>query len=328
MRDERKLLGILGVLVAVAMVTALFSPSFVSAYNIENLLRRSALFGIIGIGASLVIITGGIDLSIGSLICLVGCLTPWLITVVGVTPWLVVPALLILATLLGMCHGMLVTRLKLQPFLVTLCGLFIYRGLTRGILADNTVGFGTEGSALRTLGNGRIHLPGIDGFALPAPLVILIVIAVISWLLLNRTVWGRHLKAIGCNETAARHCGIAVDRVKVGAYALCGLLTGIGGVLFVLDTGSAQPSNFGNFYELYAIAAAVLGGCSLRGGEGSIIGVLIGATLVQVLRNAIVLIDGIPDSIEFAVIGGIILIAVIADEAIRRFTTATKSLKE
>jgi len=150
---------------------------------------------------------------------------------------------------------------------------------------------------------------------------------VISWLLLNRTVWGRHLKAIGCNETAARHCGIAVDRVKIGAYALCGLLTGIGGLLFVLDTGSAQPSNFGNFYELYAIAAAVLGGCSLRGGEGSIIGVLIGATLVQVLRNAIVLIDGIPDSIEFAVIGGIILIAVIADEAIRRFTTAHKSLK-
>ena len=101
MRDERKLLGILGVLVAVAMVTALFSPSFVSAYNIENLLRRSALFGIIGIGASLVIITGGIDLSIGSLICLVGCLTPWLITVVGVTPWLVVPALLILAPALA-----------------------------------------------------------------------------------------------------------------------------------------------------------------------------------------------------------------------------------
>ena len=104
-------------------------------------------------------------------------------------------------------------------------------------------------------------------------------------------------------------------------------MTGIGGLLFVLDTGSAQPSNFGNFYELYAIAAAVLGGCSLRGGEGSIIGVLIGATLVQVLRNAIVLIDGIPDSIEFAVIGGIILIAVIADETIRRFTAANKSLK-
>ncbi len=318
----KKVLGIFAVLVTVAIITAILSPAFLSSYNIENLLRRSALFGIIGIGASLVIITGGIDLSIGSLICLVGCLTPWLITVIGISPWLVVPGLLLLATALGFTHGFLVTRLKLQPFLVTLCGLFIYRGLTRGILADNTVGFGTSGSELRSLGNGRIPLT--EGFGLPAPLLILIVVALIAAFLLRRTVWGRHLLAIGSNETAARHCGIAVDRVKIGAYALCGLLSGIGGLLFVLDTGSAQPSNFGNFYELYAIAAAVLGGCSLRGGEGTIIGVLIGATLVQVLRNSIVLIDDIPDSIEFAVIGGIILLAVIADEAIRRTVARRK----
>jgi ribose transport system permease protein len=318
----KKVLGILAVLVAVSVVTALISPSFLSSYNIENLLRRSALFGIIGIGASFVIITGGIDLSIGSLICLIGCLTPWLITEVGLSAWLVVPGLLLLAAGLGLTHGFLVTRLKLQPFLVTLCGLFIYRGITRGILADNSVGFGTASGGLRTLGNGRI--PITDGFALPAPLLILIVVAVFAALLLRRTVWGRHLLAIGSNETAARHCGIAVDRVKVGAYALCGLLSGIGGLLFVLDTGSAQPSNFGNFYELYAIAAAVLGGCSLRGGEGTVIGVLIGATLVQVLRNAIVLIDDIPDNIEFAVIGAIILLAVTADEAVRRAVSRRK----
>jgi ribose transport system permease protein len=318
----KKVLGILAVLVAVSVVTALISPSFLSSYNIENLLRRSALFGIIGIGASFVIITGGIDLSIGSLICLIGCLTPWLITEVGLSAWLVVPGLLLLAAGLGLTHGFLVTRLRLQPFLVTLCGLFIYRGITRGILADNSVGFGTASGGLRTLGNGRI--PITDDFALPAPLLILIVVAVFAALLLRRTVWGRHLLAIGSNETAARHCGIAVDRVKVGAYALCGLLSGIGGLLFVLDTGSAQPSNFGNFYELYAIAAAVLGGCSLRGGEGTVIGVLIGATLVQVLRNAIVLIDDIPDNIEFAVIGAIILLAVTADEAVRRAVSRRK----
>ena len=319
----KKVLGILTVLVVVSVVTASISPSFLSSYNIENLLRRSALFGIIGIGASLVIITGGIDLSIGSLICLIGCLTPWLITQVGLSAWLVVPGLLLLATALGCTHGLLVTRLRLQPFLVTLCGLFIYRGITRGILADNTVGFGTTEGGLRAIGNGRI--PITDGFALPAPLLILIVVAVLAALLLRRTVWGRHLLAIGSNETAARHCGIAVDRVKIGAYALCGLLSGIGGLLFVLDTGSAQPSNFGNFYELYAIAAAVLGGCSLRGGEGTIVGVLIGATLVQVLRNSIVLIDDIPDNIEFAVIGAIILLAVIADEAVRRTVSRRKS---
>jgi len=322
MKRDGKLLGILGVLAPVAILTALISPSFASSTNIENLLRRSSLFAIIGIGASLVIITGGIDLSIGSLICLIGCLTPWLIHGMDVSPWIVVPGLMLLASGLGFMHGILITKLKLQPFLVTLCGLFIYRGITRGILADNTVGFGTADSALRSLGNGQI--PITEQFALPAPLLILIAVATVAALLLNRTVWGRHLLAIGSNETAARHCGIAVDRVKVGAYALCGLLSGVGGLLFVLDTGSAQPSNFGNFYELYAIAAAVLGGCSLRGGEGTVIGVLIGATLVQVLRNAIVLIDDIPDSIEFAVIGAIILVAVIADEVLRRNRSTTK----
>ncbi len=322
MKRDGKLLGILGVLATVAILTALISPSFASSTNIENLLRRSSLFAIIGIGASLVIITGGIDLSIGSLICLIGCLTPWLIHGMDVSPWIVVPGLMLLASGLGFMHGILITKLKLQPFLVTLCGLFIYRGITRGILADNTVGFGTADSALRSLGNGQI--PITEQFALPAPLLILIAVATVAALLLNRTVWGRHLLAIGSNETAARHCGIAVDRVKVGAYALCGLLSGVGGLLFVLDTGSAQPSNFGNFYELYAIAAAVLGGCSLRGGEGTVIGVLIGATLVQVLRNAIVLIDDIPDSIEFAVIGAIILVAVIADEVLRRNRSTTK----
>lgn len=320
----KKILGIAAVLLMVAIVTALVTPSgtFLGGYNLENLLRRSALFGIIGIGAALVIISGGIDLSIGSIVCLVGCLTPWLIVTLGLSPWLVVPVLLLVAATLGFCHGMLVTKLRLQPFLVTLCGLFIYRGVTRGLLSDSTVGFANEVPGLRALGNGRI--PITDSFALPAPLLVLIVVAVAASLLLWATVWGRHLRAIGSNETAARHCGIDVDRVKIGAYVLCGFLSGLGGLLFVLDTNTAQPSNFGNFYELFAIAAAVLGGCSLRGGEGTIIGVLIGAALVQVLRNAIVLIDAIPDAIEFAVIGAIILLAVVTDEVLKRTVGSRK----
>ncbi|MDG2084900.1 MAG: ABC transporter permease [Planctomycetota bacterium] len=318
-----KIKGIFAVLLAVMIITAVISPAFLTAYNIENLLRRSALFGILGVGVSFVIMTGGIDLSLGSLVCLVGCLTPWLITDVGIAaPW-VLSGLLLLSLGLGLLHGVLVTKLRLQPFLVTLCGLFIYRGVTRGILSDQTVGFGTSGTVLKSLGNGRI--PITDSFGLPIPLIILALVALGSGFLLRRTLWGRHLIAIGSNETAARHCGIEVDRVKMGAYALCGLLTGIAGLLIVLDTGTAQPSNFGNFYELYAIAAAVLGGCSLRGGEGTVIGVLIGATLVQVLRNAIVLIDGIPEASEFAVIGAVIMVAVITDEVMRRRTGKTKS---
>ena len=190
----RKILGISAVLLLVVVVTALVTPAgtFLSAYNLENLLRRSALFGIIGIGAGLVIISGGIDLSIGSIVCLVGCLTPWLIVTLGHSPWLVVPALLLVAAALGFSHGMLVTKLRLQPFLVTLCGLFIYRGVTRGLVSDRSVGFANEVASLRAFGNGRI--PITDSFALPAPLLVLIVVAVTASLLLRRTVWGRHLR--------------------------------------------------------------------------------------------------------------------------------------
>jgi ribose transport system permease protein len=141
---------------------------------------------------------------------------------------------------------------------------------------------------------------------------------------LHRTVWGRYLKALGRNEEAARYSGVNTDRMVILAYAVCGLLSGVGGMLFVLDVGSAQPVDFGSFYELYAIAAAVLGGCSLRGGEVSVLGVIIGAALMQVLRNAIVLIDAIPNNIEFAIIGIVILAGVSADELVRRAVAARR----
>ncbi len=294
----------------------MISPTFLGANNVENLLRRIGLYGFMGIGAAFVIMTGGIDLSIGSMICLVGCLTPWMVTTLGIPIPLVVLLLLVFSLVAGGFHGWLVSRLNLQPFLVTLCGLFIYRGITRGILADSTVGFGVEGTAWSYLVKERIPLT--DDFGVPIPLLLLILVAVGSGFLLRKTVWGRHLLAIGSNEVAARHCGIEVERIKIAAYMICGFLAGLTGVLFVLDQGSGQPSNFGNFYELYAIAAAVLGGCSLRGGEGTILGVLIGVALVQVLRTSINHIDAIPNSTEFMVIGLVILLAVIVDGSIRR----------
>ena len=314
----KKILGILGLFVFVCVATALASEFFLTAFNIENVLRRSALFGILSIGAAFVIITGGIDLSIGSIVCLVGCLTPWLLTEIGWSAWLAVPFLLVLASLLGAIHGLLVTRLGLQPFLVTLCGLLLYRGVARGVTADQTQGFRGGYSALRALGNGRIEIPGASGFALPAPVLILIVVAGLAALLLTRTVWGRWLFAIGQNEAAARLSGVQTHRMTVLAYVVCAGLSGLGGLLFVLDVGSAQPVDFGNFYELYAIAAAVLGGCSLRGGEGTIVGVCIGAAVMQVLRNSITLIDAIPDNVEYAVIGIVILGGVVTDELVKR----------
>jgi len=313
----KKVLGILGLLVAVCVITALVSDRFLAADNLQNIARRSALFGIISIGAGFVIITSGIDLSIGSMICLVGCLLPWLLVDQGWSPWLAIPMLVAGSALIGLVHGLLITKLKLQPFVVTLCGLLLYRGATRGILQDQAPGFLGQYEGLRWLAQGALPLPGTD-FDLPMPCVILAVVALLAAVFLNMTVHGRYLRALGRNEEAARYSGIDTDRMIILAYVLCSLLAGFGGMLFVMDVGSAQPVDFGSFYELYAIAAAVLGGCSLRGGEGSVLGILIGAAVMQVLRNAIILIEAISNKIEFAVIGVVILAGVIADEVVKR----------
>ncbi|TWU55704.1 ABC transporter permease [Rubripirellula reticaptiva] len=322
----KKILGILGLLVFICVMTALMSDRFLTQYNIENLLRRSALFGILSIGAAFVIITGGIDLSIGSVVCLVGCLLPWMMVDQGLS---VPAALAIVAAMslgIGVTHGLLITKMRLQPFVVTLCGLLFYRGLTRGIVQDQTQGFQGEFKTLRAVSQGQISLPGTD-FGLPMPCLILFVVAVAAIVFLNLTVYGRYMLALGRNETATRLSGVNTDRMIILAYVICGCLSGLGGMLFVLDVGSALPVDFGNFYELYAIAGAVLGGCSLRGGQGTIIGVVIGSAVMQVLKNTITLVDWIPTNIEFAVIGAVILGGVIADEGVKRYAARRRSAK-
>ncbi|MBL6720223.1 MAG: ABC transporter permease [Planctomycetes bacterium] len=310
-----KVLGITLLLVAVVLATAAASEVFLSGRNLENVVRRSALFGILSIGVAFVIATGGIDLSIGSIICLVGVATPWLLVEQG---WSVpVTLALVLGTgvVLGLLHGLLITRLGLQPFVVTLCGLLLYRGAARGLVNDRSQGFRGEFDSLQWWAQGELP---VLGFGVPVPLLVLIAVALLAAVVLNRTVYGRHLLATGRNEEAARLSGVPTERVIVLAYGICGALSGLGGLLFVLDVGSAQPVDFGSFYELYAIAAAVLGGVSLRGGEAGVVGVLVGATLMQVLRNAIILVDAIPSHIEFAVIGLVILGGVSADELVQR----------
>ena len=310
----KKILGILGLLLAIFVVTWIVEPKFVSAYNLQNIIRWTSLFGIISIGVAFVIITGGIDLSIGSLIGLVGCLLPMLLAA-GYSPAIALLAVVVLSLAIGLMHGLLITRLGLQPFVVTLCGLLFYRGFARWLTHDQVQGFGSSYEGLRQLAIGKVSLGG--GFALPIPFFLLLIAGVLAALFLNRTIWGRYLLALGRNETAARYSGIQIERMKVLAYVLCSGTAGLGGILFALDVNSVQPAAHGNFYELYAIAAAVLGGCSLRGGEGSILGVVIGAAVMRLLYNAIN-VSGIPTQLEFAIIGAVILAGVIADELIRR----------
>jgi ribose transport system permease protein len=320
----KKILGILALLIVVCVLTACLSSSFLSAYNIENVLRRSALFGILSIGVAFVIITGGIDLSLGSVVCLVGCALPWLLTVQHWPLSLAIPTVAAISVGIGLAHGLLVTKLRIQPFIVTLCGLLLYRGIARGFTRDQTVGFGNEFKPLRTLATGKI--PFLPGFDIPAPLIFLVVVAIVAAIFLNRTIYGRYLLALGRNPQAATYSGIRTERMTILAYVISSGLAGLGGALFVLDVNSAQPVDFGNFYELYAIAAAVLGGCSLRGGEGAIVGVLIGAALMQVLRNTITLVTE-KNNVEFAIIGAVILVGVIADELTRRIAYRRRTAK-
>ena len=294
-------------IVAVGAVVAVINPLFLSPINIANTANLIGLFGLFAIGQAFVIITGGIELSAGSVIALLGVLFVDLLANYDM-PWpLAIVLMVALGGVIGLAHGLLITRLKLQPFIVTLCGLLIYRGAARFYTADATAGFGFGVSfpTLEWLATGR-------SLGVPHAFMAMLVVAAAMWVVLHRSVFGRHLYAVGKSEEAARFSGIDTGRVIVAAYVICGLLTAVAALFFAMYTRSISPSSHGNFYELYAIAAAVLGGFSLRGGEGSLIGVVLGAVLLQMLQNLVNLL-GIPSSLNFAVMGSVILIGVLAD---------------
>jgi ribose transport system permease protein len=304
---SKKDIGLLVLILVVAAGVYLRNPLFLSPNNISNTANLIGLFGLFSIAQGFVIITGGIDLSSGSMIALLGVLFVDLVGNKGV-PWpIALIIVLILGILLGLAHALLITRLKMPPFVVTLCGLLIYRGVARGYTGDATAGF-PFGSTY----------PGLDFFTarvygIPTSLLLLVVVAVIAWIVLHRSVFGRYLFAVGKNEEAARFSGIRTNLVIGAAYVICAALTALSAVFFAMYTRSVSPSSQANFYELYAIAAAVLGGFSLRGGEGSIIGVVLGAILLQILQNLVNLL-GIPSSLNFAVMGTVILIGVLVDQ--------------
>jgi len=303
----KKDIGLLLLIVVVVVVVALMNPLFLSPINLGNTANLVGLFGIFAIGQAFVIITGGIELSVGSVIALLGVLFVDLMVNHGI-PWpLALVAMLLLGLLIGLVHGLFITRLHLQPFIITLCGLLIYRGVARFYTADATAGFGFGVSfpTLEWLTVGRFY-------GVPHSFIALVLIAAAMWVILHRSVFGRHLYAVGKSEEAARFSGIRTNGIIVAAYVICGGLTAISAIFFAMYTRSISPSSHGNFYELYAIAAAVLGGFSLRGGEGSIVGVVLGAVLLQVLQNLVNLL-GIPSSLNFAVMGSVILIGVLAD---------------
>lgn len=312
----KKELGIFILLVVLCAITAIINPRFLAPVNLQNTARLIGAFGILSLGLGAVIITGGIDLSVGSVLALLGVLLSMAITEWHI-PGIVAVLLIILAAMgLGLFHGFLVAKVRIQPFIVTLCGLLFYRGAARFIASDETKGFGsvTGMEGLQSLAIGNI-------LGIPTPFVLLLIVSAIMWVLIHRSIYGRYLFAVGNNEDAARYSGINARMIIASAYVVCGALTGLAAVIFAFYTNSVSPSSHGNFFELYGIAAAVLGGCSLRGGEGSVIGILLGTALLQVLQNLVNLI-GIPSSLNFAVMGAVIMLGVLADQLLKQRKTA------
>jgi ribose transport system permease protein len=293
----KKDLGLFLLIVVVGAVVAFLNPRFISPINLENTANLVGLFGLFSIGEGFVIF-GVVFVDL-----LVNYHLPWILAVLIIIGF---------GVILGWVHGFLVTRMNLQPFVVTLCGLLIYRGVARWYTDDGTAGFefGQSFPALEWITTGRTY-------GIPHTFAIFLIVAAIMGVLLHRSVFGRYLFAIGKNEEAARFSGIATKKIIVAAYVICGALAGVSSIFLTMYTRSISPASHGNFYELYGIAAAVLGGCSLRGGEGSIMGIVLGAILLQVLQNLVNLL-GIPSSLNFAVMGTVILIGVLADQQLVR----------
>jgi ribose transport system permease protein len=315
----KKDLGLFLLILVVGAVVAFLNPRFLSPLNLANTANLIGLFGLFSLGEGFVIITGGIDLSVGSIFALLGVIFINLLVDYSM-PWPIAVLIIIAGgVVLGAIHGFLVTKVRMQPFVVTLCGLLIYRGVARWYTDDGTAGFefGQKFPALELLTTGRSF--ATDTFTgIPNSFMAFVVVALIMGVVLHRSVFGRYLFAVGKNEEAARYSGIRSNAIIAAAYVISGGLAGISAIYLAMYTRSISPASHGNFYELYAIAAAVLGGCSLRGGEGSVMGIVLGAILLQVLQNLVNLL-GIPSSLNFAVMGGVILIGVIADMQLVRY---------
>jgi ribose transport system permease protein len=236
----------------------------------------------------------------------------------GVDGWTALVVVVALSPLLGLVNGLLVTKLRLQPFLVTLCGLFVYRSLARwltwtetGSARDVSIAqFAGQLEALSFLVKGRVG-------GVPVVLLLVLALAALFALLLHGTVWGRYLAAIGANEEAARYAGIDTHRYKILAYMLCSLTAGLGGIILVFYEEGASPNTAGNWLELYAITAAVLGGCSLRGGEGTVLGILLGAAALPLLQNLCFFV-GIKSDLIPMFFGVALLLGTIAVEVLKR----------
>ncbi|CZQ95107.1 ABC transporter permease [Trichococcus collinsii] len=296
-------LGPLLALVVLVIFVTIMNPSFMSPTNLLNLLRQVSTNALIAFGMTFVIITGGIDLSVGSTLALSSALMAGLIAS-GLNPVLAMGVGLVLGAFLGACNGVMITKGKMAPFIATLATMTIYRGLTLVY---------TDGNPITGIGNSFIFKYMGRGylFGIPFPVVVMLLFFGVLYVLLHKMTFGRKTFALGGNEKAAFIAGIKSDRIKIAIYSISGLMAAVAGIIITSRLNSAQPTA-GNAYEMDAIASVVLGGTSLSGGRGRLVGTLIGALIIGTLNNGLNLL-GVSSFYQQVVKGVVIIIAVLLD---------------
>lgn len=295
--------GSLVIILLVLFVALSFaSDAFLTVRNLSNLGRQTSINGVVALGMTFVIISGGIDLSVGAVVGLSGMIAALMMRS-GVDMWIAIPTALVVSAAVGAINGLVIFKGKVPPFIMTLGTLTVVRGIIMLI----------SGAAMVAgLPRAFTEFSQADFFGVPSMIWVWVLIALIAAVITRWTIFGRNVYTIGSNTEAARLSGISVGRVTVGVYALCALFAGIAGIMFTSRIANGVPTA-GQGYELDAIAAAVIGGASLSGAEGSVLGTVIGAIIMQLLRNGGNLLGVNPFVLEI-VIGALIVITVLIDQ--------------
>jgi len=298
----QKIAPFIGLFLIMSIITIL-NPDFISVSNLMNVLRQVSINALIAFGMTFVILTGGIDLSVGSTLALTGAVTAGLMAS-GVDPIFAMLLGLLLGAVLGAINGIIIAKGKVAPFIATLATMTIYRGLTLVYTDGRPISGLGDSLTFQMLGKGYF-------LGIPIPVVTMIISFAILYFILKKTTFGRRVYAVGGNEEASILSGINADRIKIYVYSLLGLLAAVASLILTSRLNSAQPTA-GEMFELDAIAAVVLGGTSLTGGRGWIVGTLIGALIIGVLNNGLNLI-GVTSFFQQVVKGAVILLAVLLD---------------
>ncbi len=305
----RKLLAFAGLLVLV-IVYSILSPVFLTFNNMVAIILATAVNGVLALGVTFVIISGGIDLSVGTVMTLSAVMAGVVITQWGLPVWAGVLGAIATGALAGITTGTMVAKMKIPPFIATLGMFYVAKGLALVISGLRPIYF-VDTPVFQKIAMGSVIGEMLPMMPVPNAVLILFGAAIVAWIILSKTVMGRYTFALGSNEEATRLSGVTVDKWKMLVYMLSGMFAGVGGVLMASRLNSAQPA-LGAGYELDAIAAVVIGGTSLSGGEGSILGTIIGAFVISVLTNGLRLLS-VPQEWQMVVTGAIVVIAVYLD---------------